>query len=44
MILGKTVEEVTADLGISADSVYQAKRRITLALREKVKELTDEQG
>lgn len=44
VILGKSVEEVTAALALSPDSVYQAKRRITLALKEKVRELTDEQG
>jgi RNA polymerase sigma factor (sigma-70 family) len=44
VILGKTVEEVSAALDCTADSVYQAKRRITLALREKVRELTEEQG
>jgi len=44
VILGQSVEDVSKSLGLSPDSIYQAKRRVTLALREKVKELTDEQG
>ncbi len=43
-ILGKPVEQVAGELGISTDSVYQAKRRITHALRAKVSEMDQEDG
>ena len=44
VILGKSVQDVSEQLGISPDSVYQAKTRITEALRRKVKELEEEEG
>jgi RNA polymerase sigma-70 factor (ECF subfamily) len=44
-LLGVPAPEVAAQLGISVDSVYQAKARVTEALRKKVRrwELDDEQ-
>ena len=44
VILGKSVQEVSEQLGISPDSVYQAKTRVTEALRRKVRELEEDEG
>jgi DNA-directed RNA polymerase specialized sigma24 family protein len=41
-VQGKSVEAVAEELGLSADSVYKSKTRVTAALKEAIQSLADE--
>ena len=44
VILGKPANDVAAELGLSVDSVYKAKERVTELLRQKLKARAEQQG
>jgi len=44
VILGHRPEDVAREVGVSVESVYKAKTRVTQVLRSKLRELTEEQG
>jgi RNA polymerase sigma-70 factor (ECF subfamily) len=44
VILGRPPEEVAVEVGLSIDSVYKAKARVTRTLRKRLRALTEEHG